>query len=212
MTNSVNGKSESNQTLSSYINLYISDRSAHWSSKTKAEFTQYFATLLFLLNDKLVASIKRSDCIKCRRQLKSLTPNFTKKKHYLGMSASQIAKTNFSDLSLNDKTVNKYLTYLSSFSKWAIKQGIISSNPAEGLLLSLSKSVSEEREVFSLADIQNIQAKLPRLACEPGEFWIPTIAMYSGMRLDEICQLHKVDIQVIDGFIASMLILREIRG
>ena len=115
------------------------------------------------------------------------------------MTARQISKVNSDGQSLSDKTVNKYLTLLSSFFKWSIRQGVISSNPAEGLLLSLSKSVSEEREVYSLADIQRIKSKLSRVATEPEKFWIPLIAMYSGLRLDEICQLHKADIQLIEG-------------
>lgn len=30
-------------------------------------------------------------------------------------------------------------------------------------------------------------------------FWIPAIALFSGMRLNEICQLHTADVQELDG-------------
>jgi len=192
-------RSKSNQSLSELIELYIADRSVQWTSKTKAEFTQSFSILISLLSNQPVARITRSDCVKCRELLQSLPPNFTKKKQFRGMTARQIAKVNSGGQSLSAKTINKYLTLLSSFFKWSIRQGVISSNPAEGLLLSLSKSISEEREVYSLADIQRIRAKLPRLPTDPEKFWIPLIAMYSGLRLDEICQLHKTDIQFIEG-------------
>ncbi len=199
LPSSTGSRSEIKQSLSGLIELYIADRSVQWTSKTKAEFTQSFTTLLSLLSDQLVANITRSDCVKCRELLQVLPPNFTKKKQFRGMTARQIAKTSSGGQSLSGKTVNKYLTLLSSFFKWSIRQGVINSNPAEGLLLSLSKSISEEREVYSLDDIQQIKAKLPRVSTEPEKFWIPLIAMYSGLRLDEICQLHRVDIQLIEG-------------
>lgn len=96
------------------IELYIADRSAHWTSKTKAEFTQSFATLLSLLSDQPVTNITRSDCVSCRDMLQSLPPNLTKKKQFRGMTARQIARANTTDQSLSAKTVNKYLTLLSS--------------------------------------------------------------------------------------------------
>lgn len=186
------------QSLSELIELYIADRSAHWSAKTKVEFTRYFATLLSLITDKAANSISRSDCISCRDLLLSLPPNFTKKKQYKGMTAPQIAKANSCGQSLSAKTVNKYLTLLSSFFKWANQQELATSNPAEGLLLPLNKLASEEREIYSMGEINRIQAKLPRSHSEPEKYWVPIIAMYSGMRLDEICQLHKEDIQLTD--------------
>lgn len=115
------------------------------------------------------------------------------------MTASQIAKANSCGQSLSAKTVNKYLTLLSSFFKWTIQQGVVNSNTAEGLLLSLNKIASEEREVYSLDEIRRIKAKLPRSASEPEKFWTPIIAMYSGLRMDEICQLHKEDVQRVEG-------------
>lgn len=193
-----NISSQSNQTLSKLIELYVADRSVHWSSKTKAEFARYFSTLLSLLGDKAISNISRTDCIQCRELLKSLPPNFTKKKQFIGMTAKEIAQTNSQRPCLTAKTINKYLTLLSSFFKWTIKQGLLSSNPAESLLLTLNNSVSEEREVYSLEEIHLIQAKLPRLTSEPEKHWIPMIAMYSGLRMDEICQFQKADIQLIE--------------
>lgn len=32
-----------------------------------------------------------------------------------------------------------------------------------------------------------------------GRFWVPLIALFSGMRMNEICQLHAADIHRLDG-------------
>ena len=187
------------QNLSTLIDQYIQDRSPHWTERTKVEFTQYLSVLLDLIGDKSLSSISRSDCISCRDMLRNLPPNFTKKKQYKGMRVKAISESNDEKIYLSAKTVNKYLTLLSSFFKWCIKQGEISQNPSEGLLLTIKTNASEEREVYSPEDIQRIQKLLPRDSSEPEKYWIPMIAMHSGLRLDEICQLQKGDIQTIEG-------------
>jgi integrase len=187
--------------LSHFIELFIRDRSGSWSPRTKTEFTQNLSVLLSLLGDRPASEINRSDCLKCRQQLQALPTHFTKKKQYRGMDAKTIVEVNTSGSFLNPKTVNKYLALLSTFFKWAIRQQIITHNPAEGLLLSVNKSASDEREVYSPEDLKRIKAKLPSPTVEPEKYWVPIVAMYSGLRLDEICQLHKEDIQTIDGIL-----------
>jgi len=186
------------QNLSGLIDRYVQDRSPHWTDRTKVEFTQYLSVLLGLLGDKSITAISRADCLTCRDLLRKLPPNFSKKKRYKGMPVKAIAASNDEEVHLSSKTVNKYLTLLSSFFKWCIKLGEINQNPSEGLLLTIKTNASEEREIYSPEDIQRIQRKLPQVPSEPEKYWIPMIAMYSGLRLDEICQLQKEDIQVID--------------
>ncbi|SHI45226.1 Site-specific recombinase XerD [Malonomonas rubra DSM 5091] len=187
------------QNLSTLIDQYVQDRSPHWTERTKIEFVQYLSVLLNLIGDKPPASISRADCLACRDLLRKLPPNFTKKKKYKGMSVKAIAESNDETVHLSAKTVNKFLTLLSSFFKWCIKQDLLSQNPSEELLLSVKTLASEERDAYSVDDISLIQKKLPRSSSEPEKYWIPMIAMYSGLRLDEICQLQKEDVQTIDG-------------
>ena len=37
----------------------------------------------------------------------------------------------------------------------------------------------------------------------PARFWAPWIALYTGMRIEEICQLHICDIRDIDGLLIT---------
>lgn len=173
------------QNLSGLIARYVQDRSPHWTERTKVEFTQYLSVLLDLIGDKSITAISRADCLTCRDLLRNLPPNFSKKKRYKGMTVKTIATSNDEETHLSSKTVNKYLTLLSSFFKWCIKLGEISQNPSEGLLLTIKTNASEEREIYSPEDIQRIQGRLPKDSSEPEKYWIPMIAMYSGLRLDE---------------------------
>jgi integrase len=96
--------------------------------------------------------------------------------------------------------VNKYLSLLSSVLKWAVKHDYLSKNPSEGLQLDLNRRADEERKAYDLEDIKRICQRLPpKDGVDPFKFWIPMIAMYTGMRREEICQLHGEDIKQVDG-------------
>lgn len=60
-----------------------------------------------------------------------------------------------------------------------------------------------KREGFSVGELQALLGDTQRFiqATEgvPSRFWCPWIALYSGMRLEEICQLHLSDIRKING-------------
>ena len=88
------------------------------------------------------------------------------------------------------------MTLLSTLFRWAVKNGHMSSNPAEGLSLDINQRPDEERKAYSNDDLCKIVRHLPK---SPEKKFIPLIALYSGMRLDEICQLTTEDIKVIDG-------------
>ena len=109
---------------------------------------------------------------------------------------------------------NEYMNKLSGLFNWAIKEEIVASNPARGLRIPDATAARDRRLPFSVPQLQQIfEAPIFR-GCrddehgyaEPGSampkrarFWIPAIALFSGMRLNEICQLHAADVQELDG-------------
>lgn len=47
--------------------------------------------------------------------------------------------------------------------------------------------------------MKSITLRLPVSKTTPERYWVPMIAMYSGMRLQEICQLYRNDLRKVDG-------------
>lgn len=79
-----------------------------------------------------------------------------------------------------------------------MKHDYLSKNPAEGLQLDLNRRADEERKGYDLEDIKRIRQHLPpKDGAEPFKFWVPMIALYTGMRREEICQLHTEDIRQV---------------
>ncbi len=189
--------------LSEVIQVYVTDKSPRWTIKTKLEFTSMYDVLLELVGDRDIGVLTRADGLSCRGTLMNLPANFRKKKQYKGKTVKQVLTMGSED-TLTAKTVNKYLVLLSSLFKWCVQNGMMASNIAEGLSLPERTSAHEERRPYDLDDIKRIVVNLPIKPDEPEKYWIPLIAMFSGMRLDECCQLHVADLRKVDGVRVSM--------
>jgi integrase len=75
---------------------------------------------------------------------------------------------------------------------------MMKTNIAEGLSLPETTAAHEERKAYGLDDIKRVVVNLPRKPDEPEKYWIPMMAMYSGLRLDECCQMHVLDVKLVD--------------
>lgn len=186
--------------LSEVIQQFVADKGVRWTKKTHLEFTSMFDVLVEVMGNKDVSTLTRADGLACREKLMRLPANFRKKKQYRGMTIQQIVDSGATE-TLTPKTINKYLVLLSSLCKWCVKNGMMETNIAEGLSLPEETRAHEQRSAYSPEDLVRILYSLPRDDAYPERYWIPVIAMYSGMRLDEICQLHLEDIKEVDGIL-----------
>lgn len=78
----------------------------------------------------------------------------------------------------------------------------IPKNFAENLKTKDERREHEEREPYSLDDLKKlfespVYQNIDKAA--PETFFIPLISLFSGMRLEEICQLYVDDIREVEG-------------
>ena len=194
----VEGREDRGPTLSDMISAYVTDRSPGWTEKTKLEFACQFQVLLRILGDRPAQDISRIDLINCREVLRRLPPNFSKRKNLREIHPIELSKRDW-EATLKPKSINRYVSILTALFTWMHKNGSIANNIAAGLTLPIETSPQEERKPYSAVDIERIKGSLPRDNRNPERYWIPLIAMYQGMRLDEICQLHLDDVRMVDG-------------
>ncbi|MFS8159545.1 MAG: tyrosine-type recombinase/integrase [Candidatus Roizmanbacteria bacterium] len=168
-----------------------------WTEKSLAENESIYKVFLEIMGNRELKTITHQDLIACRDKLVKLPANRGKNPILRDKTIIEIlAIKNITPMSL--VTINKYLSRISSLFKWAAKHHYISVNVAEGLSLPNKKRASEDRESYSIEDIQAILGNLKQDPAKPERYWIPMIGLYSGMRLDEICQLHIEDIVELD--------------
>ena len=186
--------------LSSLMALYITQNEGNWSPKTKMEVESEFKLLTDILGDKSLISITRQMMLDLRSTLGKLPPNLYKKfpKHTI---KGILAIPDLPVMSI--VSVNKNMARMASILRYAVREGYLVRNVAESLEFPIKRKAEEERHAYSDYEIHNIIIKLNefRTKLSPERFWIPMIAIHSGMRLEEICQLHVIDIIKCDGIL-----------
>ena len=182
--------------LSGIMGKYVKHHEATWAIKTKQEVTASFALIKDLMGDLELTAISKQAVQDFRSTLISLPPNMSKL--YPDKTVKQVlSMSGITPMSIT--TANKHMSRLSSLLKFAIKESVATVNYAEGMQLQDKRRSDEERKTYSREDILKIIDNVPKAKDQPERYWIPLLGIYSGMRLDEICQLHVEDIREIEG-------------
>jgi integrase len=133
-----------------------------------------------------------------KQTLMSLPPNIRKSPKYRDLAIREIVALK-PEQTMNPSTINKTLVRISTVFKWAVRQGYMERNPAEGMQIPSKRREDQERDALTTEDIKTIFDH-PQYGKGPSyTYWVPLIGLYSGMRLEEICQLHLEDIREVDG-------------
>ncbi|WP_394664577.1 DUF6538 domain-containing protein [uncultured Sphingomonas sp.] len=203
-------------TLGDAYRLYLTDpRHSRGRRTTEAYLTTQRWVEEFFGADIPITSITRERC----REFVSFLLKVPRHAHkrFPGLSLTQIVDATKGDPAverINAAHVNGYLNKFAGAMNWAEQEGLISRNPAKGLRIPDPVRKRDKRRPFSTEQLQRIFSAPIFTGCEDDEqgyarpgpnqprrarFWIPLIALTSGMRLNEICQLDTADVLLRDG-------------
>lgn len=192
--------------LSTIIEKYIQEyKDTENTAKTTIyELETKCRQLVRVVGDMDIKAVTRDTIFEFLKLLKQMPCNMNKVKGHEGKSVQEIIATNTAE-TLSDTTVGNYLGRVSSFFAWAYRVGHIDRNPADGIKFCKKSKIrpDEQRKAYSRNDLSKLvdaygkqnEADTLNLTSSPERFWIPFISLYSGMRLNEICQLHVNDIE-----------------
>jgi integrase len=105
---------------------------------------------------------------------------------------------------LSKRRINMYLSFASQLFNYAEKNHHIERNPFKGLQISEKKTrVDELRDVFDSGDLKKLFRDSKEFSedahTNPHNFWVPILGLYTGCRLEELCQLYISDLIEIEG-------------
>lgn len=106
---------------------------------------------------------------------------------------------------VNDNTIAKnYLICLNGLFDFAKSIGEypdVDAPSRKHNLIDKKTAIEKPRNAFELDELKKIfdPTNLPKNG-HPEQFWAPLIALFSGGRISEVCQLHRIDIGKRDGF------------
>ncbi|MBS3652468.1 site-specific integrase [Pseudaminobacter sp. 19-2017] len=153
--------------------------------------------------DRPFPSITRAECAEVQEVLAGLPVNFPKLKPYKKCETLRAIATlaaERGDKVLSQGGVRVHTHALSSFFNWGIRKGLIQHNPATRMAPARGPA-EVSRRPFSIEELNKIVTALPDWSKgrKPARYWVPLIAIFSGMRLGEIVSLTVDDIGVRDG-------------
>ena len=195
---SVNGEPVSN-IMAQYVDEF--DKAGNWTPKTTSEIKAILNLFTKAMGDVAILSIDRAMISEYKQKLLKLPPNMSKVKKYRDKTIDEILKMDV-DKTMSITTVNKNLGKLSSFFSYAVKNGCMDSNPAEGIQVRQKKRDDEYRDAFDKNDLEELFVSEEYIEDHHKSsyaFWTPILSLYTGCRLEEICQLHLDDIHQDEG-------------
>jgi integrase len=200
--------------LSAMLKQFVESESSRYKGsmsrlKTLNETTLKLELFISIFGDIDVTEVSRPQLVKYRDTLYQL-PKSKKQSIRDKTIPEQIELAKLHDLPLlSNATVLNSLRKLSAFFSYAVEIGVIPLNPVFGVRANrkeIQREVEEDRgysendiqllfqdEVFTNKDAH----KTYGMAC----YWIPLFCRYTGVRLNEVAQLRKSDLNVsVDGF------------
>nr|WP_314447000.1 site-specific integrase [uncultured Sphingomonas sp.] len=202
-------------TLGDAYQRYLDDPTHAWTTSTQQAYETTRAVVIAAIGaDKPIADLSRVDVRELVEVLRFLPRNAAKLFPHLTLrEAAERARSDDAITRISTANANAYLGNFSTFLNWAVGEEIIHRNPARGLRLPDEVARRDKRHPFSPKQLRLIFHAPLYTGCADGErgwdaqgtgrprnarFWVPLIALHTGMRLNEICQLDVTDIRTVE--------------
>lgn len=213
---SQNLKSAPARSISEVYDQFIADLKHSWSKRTAiAHVTTRKWVIEVFGGDTPIADISREGCREFVELLRSMPSHADKR--YPNMSMREVvavSKKQGEKRLINTANLNAYVNRFGGVMNWALDEGYIERNPLRGLKLRDPVKKRDKRHPFSVEQLRAIFSAPIFTGCRNDEyhyaivgdqrprrarFWVPLIALFAGLRLNEICQLEVADIQHTEG-------------
>lgn len=190
--------------LQEKIDEFIAEKErAGWKIKTAYAQKASLGLLIEYFGDVPMETITRKMAGQLIEDLKKIPTNRKKIAIYKDKTLKQlIAKNLKPEKCLDISTCNDHIKRYSTFFEWAHTQDRNLANPFSKQEISDDSSDNEKRDIFTVENLTTIFTHpiyTEHKYSNPSEYWVPIIAYYTGLRLEEICQLHIEDIKP-DGY------------
>ena len=197
------------EAINKYFSSFRSDNRV--KSKSIDEFESFCRLFLEIVGNKPIRSIDDDVITNFMTILARIPRNRNKDQRWRNFTALELSKMDIKETFLmSDTTINKYIQRISSFLNYCCKKRRwIEFNPAEGRRFSRTNKRKgkkhEDRLPYEKEELQELINQLGSLKKtedfkkHPERFFIPLIALFAGLRQQEICQLYLEDVRQAEG-------------
>lgn len=191
--------------LTELVDRFLNNPNKLRTAKTKASVRGYLGVVIQILgDDTALEDIRGVDCERVRDLIMQLPPNFNKLSALKDRPIDEMVRIARATQmpTLSPTGVNNYLRWLITFLTWCKKREMIDRLPIAFDELKVADPVRREDKRLSFSDEQlgvifnsRIYQTQQR---DSSLFWVPLIAVWNGMRSNEICQLDVADVKQVN--------------
>lgn len=168
------------------------------NARTAQDYRVHITRFVEIMGDFPVKSVTRKMVFEFATSLQSFPVRYPDQ--WRGRPANEIialaAKRPNQKMMSNETINDKALAALSSTMTFAMKRDLIPSNPCAGVSLPAKNKGVKPRAKFETEHLRHMFSQ-PEFSGKPegAFFWIPMLALFAGMRLEEIGSLYCSDIR-----------------
>lgn len=190
--------------VSALMKSYRTAKWDAWSQSSRTAIVPVYRLLTDTIADRDVRSITREDARSLLDLVQQLPSGLGRRKELkdLPVPAAVDKGRELGIPTISPGTINLgYLAHLSALFAWAEVEEWADKNPFKGLSVHDPVAERDKRSSFTTDQLGKLFSSFPwrsPLAAEsakPGRFWVPLIALFSGMRLGEASGLRLMDIE-----------------
>jgi len=180
-----------------------------FSPKSTSEIESTLGDLIEIVGDKLIGQFSMKDSREFKNIISRLPKHRTQTPRYRGLTINQILKLD-GVKGQEPKNINKLIYRVRIFFKWLKNnyREYVPENYFEGLSVDSNK-VDKPRDGFTNEELKKIfdttnylynTVRYRRNLIKLPKFYIPLVGLFTGMRLEEICQLRVDDVYKDDKY------------
>lgn len=168
------------------------------NARTAQDYRVHITRFVEIMGDVPIRSVTRKMVFDFATKLQGFPVRYPDR--WRGRPANEIialaAKRPNQKMMSNETINDKALAALSSTFSFACRRDIVATNPCAGVSLPVDSTAPKPRRKFEIGELKTIFSQ-GELTGKPqgASFWIPTLALYTGARLEELGQLRCADIR-----------------
>lgn len=214
---------ESSKSIQELIDAFIRDKKLGeaWTEKSAGEIASiltYMQDILFALGVESTSDLSFDKATTFKDALLALPAHKTHRDAYLNhlrgggelRTRDQVNEV-YNCECLSITTVNKYLVRVKALMDHAYRHGFVERNFFGGLTIKQTKRKGDARKEYTPEQVQIIvreiqdRSNLKATKSKPFHYWLPLLGIFTGARMNELCQSYLDDISEVDGILCILI-------